>query len=168
MFHGGPVGAAIGAGLGSRLGGVASGTGADATNWEVVCDAHDEVVRALTGSSRWFQKELLSARVAALTAKRAALADRAMEASARGWAPACVVALHAAAVEAEGRAKDLNEWLALRSSGDDFARSHAGWVALREAGRSLHPEFEVRLARVKATQNAAQSGRAGSPALEGA
>lgn len=168
---GGPVGAAVGAGLAGFLGSVAGGTGADAINRENVCNARDDVVTALTGFARWFQEELLSARVTALRTKRVALADWAKEASAQEWAPACVVALHAAAVEAERRAKDLNEWLTPRVSGDDFARSQAGWVALREAGRFLHPELKVRLAKVKAAmntyQNAAQPGRAGSPALEG-
>lgn len=153
----GPAGTAVGAALGSFLGSVAGGTGADTINREAACDARDRVVKQLSDFARWFHAELLVPRAAALAAKRQQIATWGESASAERWAPATVATMHAAAVEAEGRAAGLSAWVKSRLDSDDFDRANAGWVALREANHFIHPRLKIRLAQVKSAMDAYQA-----------
>lgn len=70
------------------------------------------------------------------------------------------------------RAKAPDTWMKDREGGDDFARAHAGWVALREARAFSHPELKMRLARVQEAMRCytlvANPGVAGEPSPAGA
>ncbi|MCC6752145.1 MAG: hypothetical protein IT371_31125 [Deltaproteobacteria bacterium] len=145
----GPVGTVLGMAIGSYVGSVAGRTGADAVNRDTVCDARDAVVNTLREFAVWFRTTLLRPRIAVLEARHRAVAAWAQEASAGGWAPACVATFYAASAEMLARAKNLDAWIAGREDYDDFARAQAGWVALREAGGFFHPELKSRLAAVR-------------------
>lgn len=151
----GPAGTAIGSGLGAYVGSVAGGTGADRINREAACDARDVVVKELAQFASWFSVNLLQPRAQTLQARRAEVAHWARRASADSWAPSYVAALNAVAHEAEKRAVELQDWFKSHRR-DEFNRTQAGWVALREARHFLHPELKVRLSRVKATIDAYQ------------
>lgn len=167
----GPVGTVIGASLGGFIGSVASGTGADAINRDQLCDARDAVVARLGGFAAWFRETSLRARITMLEERYRAVSDWAHE-STNGVAPKCVATFFTATKEMLDRAKALESWLAERQGGDDFARVHAGWVALREARAFFHPELKNRLAHVQEAMRSytqvANPGTEGLPSPAGA
>lgn len=150
----GPVGTVVGASIGGFIGSIAGGTGADAVNRDAVCDARDAVVSNLGQFAAWFRSMLLRPRIAFLQERHDTMASWALDASSNGWAPACVATFYSASTEMLARAKGIDSWIAERESGDDFARAHAGWVALREAGGFFHPELKTRLAAVQEAMRA--------------
>ena len=144
----GPVGTVIGASIGGFIGSVAGGTGADAINRDHLCDARDAVVAGLRDFATWFREAPLRTRITMLEERHRAVSGWAHESS-PGEAPKCVATFFTATKEMLDRAKALDSWINERQGGDDFARAHAGWVALREARAFFHPELKVRLAHVQ-------------------
>lgn len=144
----GPVGAVVGASIGGFVGSVAGGTGADAINHDERCDARDAVVAQLWEFATWFLDVPLRGRVAALKERHHAVSAWAHD-SPHNATPTCVATFFTATKEMLDRATALEAWIAEHRDGDDFARAHAGWVALREAPAFFHPEMKQRLAQVQ-------------------
>lgn len=167
----GPVGTVIGASIGGFIGSVAGGTGADAINRDHLCDARDAVVAGLGDFATWFREAPLRARITMLEERHQAVSGWAQESS-TGEAPKCVATFFTATKEMLDRARSLESWMAERQGGDDFARAHAGWVALREARAFFHPELKVRLAHVQEAMRrytqVASPGAEGVPSPAGA
>ncbi len=145
----GPIGTVVGASIGGFIGSIAGRTGADAINRREICDARDAVVSALGEFARWFRSELLIPRVALLKERHERITRWMFHALQKEWAPSCTVIFYSASTEMLRRARTLNDWIAGKEKGDDFARAHAGWVALREASTFFHPELKTRLASVQ-------------------
>lgn len=144
-----PIGTVAGAGLGGFVGSVIGRTIADGANHPLRCEARDDVIKNLGDFALWFRKDLLGPRIQLLKKRQQNLTEWAQETSATRQMQSCVATFYAASAEMLARAEDLNAWIEKRERGDDFARAHAGWVALRESGAFFHPELKTRLARVR-------------------
>lgn len=140
-------GTILGASFGGLIGSLAGGTGVDAVNHAARCDARDRVVEALGAFADWVTATLIGPRRARIEARHRRIVEWAAKADRIGFAPASTAHLVAASREAVGRAQTLEAWMRARSTGD-FDRAHAGWIALRDAGRFIHPELKPRLAVV--------------------
>lgn len=143
----GPVGSILGAGIAGYIGSVAGGTGGNAINRGAVCDARDEVVAELEDFARWFHAEPLPARIDRLTARREQMKSWVRKNSTQ--LPRVSAAFYASSYEMVNRAVELHGWLEQRLEGDEFAKAHAGWVALRESSTVLHPDLKPRFARIE-------------------
>ena len=86
-------------------------------------------------------------RIATLTNRLRRVSDW-VHVHANSEAPRFFLGFFTIANELVKRAESLDSWIGQRLEGDDFARSHAGWVALREARTFFHPELKVRVAAV--------------------
>lgn len=140
-------GTVLGASFGALIGSMAGGTGVDAVNHAARCDARDVVVHALGEFADWLTVTLLGPRRGRIEERHRRLVEWAAKADRIGFAPATTAHFVAASREAVGRAQALEAWMHARSTGD-FDRAHAGWIALRDAGRFIHPELKPRLAVV--------------------
>lgn len=145
---GGPIGIIIGSGLGAFIGGVVGATGADAVIREDLCDKRDLVVQQIIDFAKWFNQEVLKARIEQLTVKEKMLSKKIggyLESQESFSAEPIYANFIAIETENLERTQALENWISKCLSESEFYKVQAGWVALRESTKFFHVEMKNRI-----------------------
>lgn len=147
----GPVGTIIGAGVFAYIGGLAGGTGADALLREEICNQRDVLVKELLSFARWFNQQVVTARLQQMQAQHKKFKQKVTEQLQRQAAfseQPIYAQLLAVQHEQMQRVQSLFDWLNTQLQDTEFYQAQAGWVALRESGKFFHADMKVKVARL--------------------
>lgn len=146
-----PVGTIFGAGIGAYLGGVAGGTGADALLREDVCQQRDVVVKELIAFARWFNADVVKARIQQEKQHLEDFKQRFIAPLQHGthFSEQPIYAQFMAIQnESLQRTRDLSAWFNRQFKENEFYQTQAGWVALRESSKFFHQDMKHLIAKV--------------------
>lgn len=147
----GPVGTIVGAGVGAYLGGVAGGTGADVLLRKDVCQQRDVVVKELIAFARWFNTNIVKARIQQEEQRMRNFKQQFITPLQRGMhfsEQPIYAQFMAIQNESLKRTQDLSDWLDNQLKENEFYQAQAGWVALRESSKFFHQDMKRQIAKV--------------------